>query len=184
MLRRHLLCDDPGMSFVERDGVKLFYEDGGTDGDLAPLLLVHGWTCYHGHMAAQAAHFGPGRRVVAVDLRGHGQSDVVGPFTIEQHAEDLAWACGQLGLRRPVVSWGQSAAAGAGMTPWPAVTLSTGTVLARTAAPPSQAATDSNAPHATSWWTDDITAAISAQTTGSSYGPNIDASMKAFRAGR
>jgi len=91
------------MSFVERDGVKLFYEDGGVDGARAPLLLVHGWTCYRGHMAAQAAHFGPGRRVVSVDLRGHGQSDVTGPFTLEQFADDLAWLCGQIDLRRPVV---------------------------------------------------------------------------------
>jgi len=103
MLFRGRVCDDPAMSFVERDGVKLFYEDRGVDGDRSPLLLVHGWTCYHGHMAAQAAHFGPGRRVVSVDLRGHGQSDVTGPFAIEQFADDLAWLCGQIDLRRPVV---------------------------------------------------------------------------------
>ncbi len=90
------------MALIERDGVKLFYEDGGKDSDQAPLLLVHGWTCFHGHLAPQAAHFAPQRRVVSVDLRGHGQSDVVGPFTIEQFADDVAWLSGELGLDRPV----------------------------------------------------------------------------------
>jgi pimeloyl-ACP methyl ester carboxylesterase len=90
------------MALIERDGVKLFYEDEGTDTTEAPLLLVHGWTCYHGHLAPQAAHFSPGRRVVSVDLRGHGQSDPIGPFTVEQFADDLAWLTGELGLARPV----------------------------------------------------------------------------------
>jgi pimeloyl-ACP methyl ester carboxylesterase len=91
------------MSFLERDGAKLFYEDAGHDGDLAPLLLVHGWTCYHGHFAPQVSHFADRRRVIAVDLRGHGQSDRIGPFTIERFADDLAWMSGALELRRPVV---------------------------------------------------------------------------------
>ena len=91
------------MTFIERDGVKLFYEDTGRGSDLAPLLLVHGWTCFHGHFAPQAEHFAPGRRVVSVDLRGHGQSDVVGPFGVETFADDLAWLCGALALARPVV---------------------------------------------------------------------------------
>jgi pimeloyl-ACP methyl ester carboxylesterase len=90
------------MAFIERDGVKLYYEDAGKDSDLAPLVLVHGWTCFHGHLAPQAAHFGPERRVVSVDLRGHGQSDVAGPFTIEQFADDVAWLSEQLGLERLV----------------------------------------------------------------------------------
>ena len=96
-------CEDPPMSFLERDGVKLFYEEAGSDRGLAPLLLVHGWTCYHGHFAPQAAHFADTRRVVSVDLRGHGQSDGVPPFTIEGFADDLAWLSGELELRRPVV---------------------------------------------------------------------------------
>jgi pimeloyl-ACP methyl ester carboxylesterase len=91
------------MSFLERDGAKLFYEDAGRDGDLAPLLLVHGWSCYHGHFTPQVSHFADQRRVVSVDLRGHGQSDRVGPFTIEGFAEDLAWMSEALELRRPVV---------------------------------------------------------------------------------
>jgi pimeloyl-ACP methyl ester carboxylesterase len=91
------------MAFIERDGVKLFYEEAGRDTEAAPLLLVHGWTCFHGHLEPQAAHFAPTRRVVSVDLRGHGQSDVTGPFTVETFADDLAWLCEAVDLRRPVV---------------------------------------------------------------------------------
>jgi pimeloyl-ACP methyl ester carboxylesterase len=90
------------MALIERDGTKLYYEDEGTGTGLAPLVLVHGWTCFHGHLAAQAAHFSPQRRVVSVDLRGHGQSDAVAPFTIEQFADDVAWLIGELRLDRPV----------------------------------------------------------------------------------
>ncbi|HVM63870.1 MAG TPA: alpha/beta hydrolase [Acidimicrobiales bacterium] len=91
------------MALIERDGAKLYYEDEGKETGRAPLVLVHGWTCFHGHLAPQAAHFSPGRRVVSVDLRGHGQSDVTPPFTIEQFADDVAWLIGELGLDRPVV---------------------------------------------------------------------------------
>jgi pimeloyl-ACP methyl ester carboxylesterase len=91
------------MAFTERDGVKLFYEEAAPAGDAAPVVLVHGWTCYHGHFALQFAYFAPSRRVVSVDLRGHGASDVTGPFAIETFAEDVAWLCGALELQRPVV---------------------------------------------------------------------------------
>jgi pimeloyl-ACP methyl ester carboxylesterase len=91
------------MAFIERDGVKLFYEEAGSGVDAAPVVLVHGWTCFHGHFEPQFSHFAPTRRVVSVDLRGHGASDVTGPFTIETFAEDVAWQCGALELDQPVV---------------------------------------------------------------------------------
>ena len=91
------------MTFIERDGIKLFYEEAGVVGDAAPLVLVHGWTCFHGHLAPQLSYFAPTRRVVSVDLRGHGASDVTGPFAIETFADDVAWLCGALELGRPVV---------------------------------------------------------------------------------
>jgi pimeloyl-ACP methyl ester carboxylesterase len=91
------------MAFAGRDGVRLFYDEAGADGNGIPLLLVHGWTCFHGHFAPQVERFSAGRRVVSVDLRGHGRSDVAGPFTIETFGDDLAWLCERVGLDRPVV---------------------------------------------------------------------------------
>jgi len=43
------------VSTIERDGVKLGYEESGS-GD-PPLLLVHGWSGNRWFMHEQAAHF-------------------------------------------------------------------------------------------------------------------------------
>lgn len=90
------------MPILERDGTKLFYTDAG--GGRPPLLFVHGFCGNHGHFAPQVAHFARGHRVVAVDRRGHGQSDrPEQDYTIAGFADDLAWTCRELGLHRPVV---------------------------------------------------------------------------------
>lgn len=85
-----------------RDGVTLCYDEDGT-GD-PPILLVHGWCCDHTYLALQFEHFRREHRTVAVDLRGHGQSDKpVQEYTIALFADDLAWLCGEIGLAKPVV---------------------------------------------------------------------------------
>jgi pimeloyl-ACP methyl ester carboxylesterase len=90
------------MQTVQHDGVKLAYQDEGR-GD-PPLLLVHCWTCDHTFFAPQVAHFRRAHRIVAVDLRGHGESDKPRQdYTVAGFAEDLAWLCGQLGLEKPIV---------------------------------------------------------------------------------
>jgi len=84
-----------------RDGVRLHYEDAGS-GDA--MVLVHGWCCDLRFMAPQASHFAKGGRVMSLDLRGHGESDKPRQrYSIEGHADDVAWLCGELGLARPVV---------------------------------------------------------------------------------
>jgi pimeloyl-ACP methyl ester carboxylesterase len=90
------------MQYLIRDGVKLCFEETGSGEP--PLLLVHGWTCDHTYMAPQFEHFRRTHRVVAVDLRGHGQSDKPQQdYTMAAFADDLAWLCGQLGVKKPVV---------------------------------------------------------------------------------
>ena len=62
------------MRRLERDGVALCYEEAG-EGE-PPVLLAHGWCCDNTYFAPQFEHFAEwGHRVVAVDLRGAGQSD-------------------------------------------------------------------------------------------------------------
>ena len=90
------------VSTIERDGVKLGYEESGS-GD-PPLLLVHGWSGNRWFMHEQAAHFAADHRVVSVDLRGHGESDAPEQeYTIDGFADDLAWMIGELGLDHPIV---------------------------------------------------------------------------------
>ncbi len=49
-------------------------------------------------------HFSPHRRVVSVDLRGHGQSDAPEQdYTVGAFADDLAWLAAELVLEQPVV---------------------------------------------------------------------------------
>lgn len=67
-------------------------------------MLVHGWCCDHSYFAPQFEYFSSKHRVVAIDLRGHGQSDKPQQsYTMEAFADDVVWLCGQLGLVRPVV---------------------------------------------------------------------------------
>jgi pimeloyl-ACP methyl ester carboxylesterase len=94
------------MAFLQQDGVSLFYEEAkGAGDDLPPILLVHGWCCDHSFFAQQFEHFArEGHRVVAVDLRGHGQSGKPHEaYTMQLFAGDLAFLCGGLGLAKPVV---------------------------------------------------------------------------------
>ena len=91
------------MRQLERDGVALCYEEAG-EGE-PPVLLVHGWCCDHTYLAPQFEHFAQrGHRVVAVDLRGHGESDKPHQsYSMQDFADDLALMCRRLELAKPVV---------------------------------------------------------------------------------
>lgn len=85
-----------------RDGVNLGYQETGR-GD-PPLILVHGVACHRGFWEPQLRRFAQAHRVVAVDLRGHGESDVPHqPYTMRAFADDVAWMTRRLGVRRPVI---------------------------------------------------------------------------------
>src|SRR5262245_11148313 len=85
-----------------RDGIRLAALDRGV-GD-PPLLFLHGWCCDHRYFAPQIEHFARRHRVVAPDQRGAGASDrPAGEYAIETFADDAAWLCRELGLRRPLV---------------------------------------------------------------------------------
>ncbi|MFC0114228.1 alpha/beta fold hydrolase [Kibdelosporangium aridum] len=57
--------------------------------DGVPVLMVHGVTGHGGRWKRLAEEFLYGFRVIAPDLRGHGQSPHLPPWTLEQHAADL-----------------------------------------------------------------------------------------------
>jgi pimeloyl-ACP methyl ester carboxylesterase len=92
-------------SFLKRNGVGLaHFEAGPADPRTPPLVLINGWTGDHRIFTPQIAHFAQSRRVVAVNLRGHGASDAPKQeYTITGFADDIAWQCSELDLQRPVV---------------------------------------------------------------------------------
>jgi pimeloyl-ACP methyl ester carboxylesterase len=90
------------MQTLNRNGVNLAYQEAGSGAP--PLLLVHGFCGDHTHFAPQFDYFRRKHRVVAIDRRGHGDSDKPEQaYTIEAFADDLAWLCTELGLYKPVV---------------------------------------------------------------------------------
>lgn len=91
------------MPSISRDGIALAYDK--FDGDRQPLVLIHGWCCDRTYFAPQAEHFAClGHAVLALDLRGHGESDAPeGAYSMQVFADDVAWLCRELGVARPVV---------------------------------------------------------------------------------
>jgi pimeloyl-ACP methyl ester carboxylesterase len=101
-----MLADPPSKPvLMARDGVRLaHFEAGPSTPQSPPLILINGWTGDHGIFTPQIAYFAQSRRVVAVNLRGHGASDSPEQeYTMAGFADDIAWQCGQLGLEKPVV---------------------------------------------------------------------------------
>jgi len=74
-----------------------------------PLVLVHGFPLTHAIWDEQVRALAPGRRVLAPDLRGFGQSGVTpGRVTMDQFAHDLAAMLDALEVAEPVVLAGLS----------------------------------------------------------------------------
>lgn len=80
-------------------GLRIAYEDVG-HGSPA-VVLIHGAFGNRSHYAAQIEHLARRRRVLAVDLRGHGESDVPREgFRLRDYAEDTLAVCEAAGLDR------------------------------------------------------------------------------------
>ena len=77
----------------------LHYFQWGDEGrDVPVVLLVHA-TGFHARCWDQTVAALPsGYRVVALDMRGHGRSDKIGPYTWDRFSQDLAEFVDHLGL--------------------------------------------------------------------------------------
>lgn len=76
------------MRLFTRDGMALAYRDLGSGG--LPVVLLHGWACDHTFLQPQLEHFSGSHRVIAVDLRGHGESDAPDSrYTLAEFADDM-----------------------------------------------------------------------------------------------
>ena len=96
------------MPYLIRDGVRLAYDDVGAGGPA--LLCLHGNSCNREFFRPQIEYFKASLWVVALDLRGHGQSDAPRQnYSPPALADDCAWVCSELGLEQ-VVAVGHSIA--------------------------------------------------------------------------
>lgn len=87
---------------ANREGVDLRYLDTGTGEPT--LVFIHGWCCDQSTWRDQIEAFAPKHRIIAVDLRGHGQSDKPDQdYDIAGFADDMAWILREIGLDRPVI---------------------------------------------------------------------------------
>jgi pimeloyl-ACP methyl ester carboxylesterase len=91
--------------FAYQRGVRLAYDIAGA-GD-PPMIFVHGWCCDRSHFSPQFDHFAAGHAVVAMDLRGHGDSGRpeprAGGYDVDVLASDVVAVAEAAGLREPVV---------------------------------------------------------------------------------
>lgn len=79
------------MPTLDRDGVAIYYEDNGQKGDgRTAILLTHGFGASTGMWQGQVETFGDRFRMVAWDMRGHGQSG--GPDDLRHYGQDLTVA--------------------------------------------------------------------------------------------
>jgi pimeloyl-ACP methyl ester carboxylesterase len=93
------------LDVTSRDGTRLCAREfGGADGPA--VVLVHGWTCAQAFWTLQIQALAHEARVVAYDLRGHGESEVAasGDYAMEAHAADLEAVLRAARARRPVVA--------------------------------------------------------------------------------
>jgi pimeloyl-ACP methyl ester carboxylesterase len=78
-------------------------DEGGSGG--LPVMFVHSLAGNTRHWSAQLEHLRKDRRAVALDIRGHGNSESPkdGNFAIESMASDIGAVADELGLQRFVL---------------------------------------------------------------------------------
>ncbi len=87
---------------ISTDGVSIAYEVRG-EGEPA-LVFVHGWCCDRGYWSEQLPHFAEKYKVVAIDLAGHGESELDRKeWTMGAFGEDVVAVLNKLHLEQVVL---------------------------------------------------------------------------------
>jgi esterase len=98
----------PVDKFITVNGLQIHYLDWRNAGK-QPLILLHGIARVAHTFAHVAPHFAQHYHVIAVDMRGHGDSGWQGDgaYLVEDYASDIEKLIEQLSLRK-IVLWGAS----------------------------------------------------------------------------
>jgi pimeloyl-ACP methyl ester carboxylesterase len=94
--------------FVTVNGLRIHYLEWGMP-DKQPLIMLHGIGRVAHTFDHIAPHFASRYHVIAVDMRGHGDSswDPKGAYLVEDYVKDIEGLAQQLRLRN-IVIWGNS----------------------------------------------------------------------------
>lgn len=97
---------------IQIDNFSMYYEMMGSG---IPVLLIHGYPLNHAMWAAQISALAEHARIIAPDLRGHGDSQPAAApmgdpktYSMDLHAGDCASLLDALGITEPVVVAGLS----------------------------------------------------------------------------
>jgi len=98
----------PADRFVSVNGLRIHYLDWGAEGK-PPLIMLHGIGRVAHTFDHIAPHFTGKYQVMAIDMRGHGDSgwDPKGAYLVEDYTRDIEAFAEQLHLRN-IVIWGNS----------------------------------------------------------------------------
>src|SRR5499427_1998418 len=98
----------PTDRFVTVNGLRIHYLEWGAP-DKQPLIMLHGIGRVAHTFDHIAPHFSSKYHVMAVDMRGHGDSDwdPKGAYLVEDYVKDIEGLAKQLGLQN-IVIWGNS----------------------------------------------------------------------------
>jgi pimeloyl-ACP methyl ester carboxylesterase len=90
--------------FIDGSSGRLYVDDGGTGLQLT-VVLIHSLAGNSAQWTPQLAHLRRARRAVALDLRGHGRSEVPrdGRYALADFATDVQRVMDTLEIRRAVV---------------------------------------------------------------------------------
>jgi esterase len=101
-----LACAQPAYTdrFVAVNGLRLHYLDWGS-ADKPPFIMLHGISRVAHQFDHLAPYFTANYHVIAIDMRGHGDSawSPEGAYLVEDYAKDLAAFVDQLNLRNVVL---------------------------------------------------------------------------------
>lgn len=92
------------MSYLQRDGVNIYYED---DGQGTPILLSHGFAASSRMWQGQVDAFRHAFRMIRWDMRGHGGSDSPDDpscYSQSETAEDMRAILDQLDIEQAIIA--------------------------------------------------------------------------------
>lgn len=83
------------------NGKKIYYVTKGSGPNT--MMLIHGWACDHSFLDAQMVEFAKSRRVVSLDLPGHGQSEFPAGLKMDHFVASIEAVRSAAGINQMVI---------------------------------------------------------------------------------